>query len=514
MAAVAPEARVGVVPQDPLAEDYVVAAVLFAAASEGGTARAAGVVEQAREVGLTGGCFYRGSRRVLWEAAVGIVDRGGAPELPVVLDELERTGRLGEAGGTAAVYGLAAPPSYVGGVAGWAARVVAKHHQRVLFELGSRLAELSLAGAGTGGVLEGLREAVALVEATGRPGAEPVALPLDRFLGLGLDPAEPLLGDTGENLVPRGGLVVLAGKPGVGKTTLALDLVFHLASGREWLGLPVGRPLNVLVVENEGPAQLFQHKLKHKAGRWDHPIKGGVHVHTWRWGSLDLTDPDTLAGIRGYLDRESIDLVVGDPLATLGVQGVGSPEDTRGFVRALHPLGLTTSTAFVLLHHFRKDGGRDELEALQGSWGGHLDSLLTLKPGKGRDEVRLGFDKARWLTGDTARRNPMILRLVRDTAGFERLHDEDDPRQLEREITGLLQDGDWRTVKEIRSGIGVREDKIRAALKANPGLFRSEPGGLHGRQHNAALWQLADGSTAAAVIDLAGKRAQQRPGGQ
>ena len=64
-------------------------------------------------------------------------------------------------------------------------------------------------------------------------------------------------------------------------------------------------------------------------------------------------------------------------------------------MKALVPLGLTTATAFVFLHHFRKDGGDDELEALQGAWGGHLDTLLTLKPGKGSDELRLGFDKTR-----------------------------------------------------------------------------------------------------------------------
>ncbi|MCY4087542.1 MAG: hypothetical protein OXG37_11865 [Actinomycetia bacterium] len=58
--------------------------------------------------------------------------------------------------------------------------------------------------------------------------------------------------------------------------------------------------------------------------------------------------------------------MVADPLNTLGVKGAGSPEDTRASVRALHPLGLTTTTAFVFLHHFRKDSGEDELEALQG----------------------------------------------------------------------------------------------------------------------------------------------------
>ena len=93
---------------------------------------------------------------------------------------------------------------------------------------------------------------------------------------------------TVRNLIPRGGLVVLAGKPGVGKTTLTVDLVFHLASGRDWLGLPVGRSLNVLVVENEGPIQQFQAKLAHKREKWGHSIKDEIHVHTWQRRSLDL----------------------------------------------------------------------------------------------------------------------------------------------------------------------------------------------------------------------------------
>ena len=177
-------------------------------------------------------------------------------------------------------------------------------------------------------------------------------------------------------------------------------------------------------------------------------------------------------------------------------------------MRALHPLGLAMTTAFVFLHHFRKGGGEDELEALQGAWGGHLDTLLTLKPGKGRDELRLSFDKVRWLT-DTAQRQPMILGLVRDTAGFERLHDEGDPRQLEREITGLLEDRVWRTTEEIRKQLGARKQTVADTLKANQHLFRSEPGNQHGRQANATLWQLADTAMAEVVELFPPKPAEQ-----
>ena len=46
-----------------------------------------------------------------------------------------------------------------------------------------------------------------------------------------------------------------------GKTTWAIDGVVHLAAGAAWLGIPVPRPVRVLVIENEGPAELFREKL-------------------------------------------------------------------------------------------------------------------------------------------------------------------------------------------------------------------------------------------------------------
>ena len=110
----------------------------------------------------------------------------------------------------------------------------------------------------------------------------------------------------------------------------------------------------------------------------------------------------------------------------------------------------------------------------------------------------LSFDKTRWLTG-TAQRNPMIIGLVGDTAGFERLHDESNARQLEREISGLLEDGKWRTTEGLRTELRIRKTTVMETLRANRHLFRSEAGSLHNRDSKAIVWQLADTGTAAVV---------------
>ena len=67
MAAVAPQAGVAVVPADPLAEDNLVAALLFAVARQEGTARAAGGLVQARGAACFCGCCWSSRVRCdLW----------------------------------------------------------------------------------------------------------------------------------------------------------------------------------------------------------------------------------------------------------------------------------------------------------------------------------------------------------------------------------------------------------------------------------------------------------------
>jgi hypothetical protein len=92
----------------------------------------------------------------------------------------------------------------------------------------------------------------------------------------------------------------------------------------------------------------------------------------------------------------------------------------------------------------------------------------------------------------------MIVGLVRETAAFERLGEEGDPRLLEEEIAELLGDGKPRTRDEIstksKGGIGARKEAVEACLTGNAHLFRSVPGNEVGRSARATVWLLARGS--------------------
>ena len=148
--------------------------------------------------------------------------------------------------------------------------------------------------------------------------APPFALPLEDFIAARDDTRPARLGTPDDNVLPTAGLALLASLPGKGKTTLAVDLAFHLASGVEWLGIPVPGPARVLLIENEGPREPFRRKLEAKAKAWPHPIDGAIHIHVMHWGRFTLDDEHILTDLQPAI--EMTDVLIADPLTTLGVR--------------------------------------------------------------------------------------------------------------------------------------------------------------------------------------------------
>lgn len=318
---------------------------------------------------------------------------------------------------------------------------------------------------------------------------DPIAVDLATFLGTPLEQATPILGQPGQVAIAAGGLTLLGGMPGLGKTTLIVDAAFHLASGIDWLGFKCSRPLNVFFVENEGPKVLFQEKLQAKLDVWPHQLKGTIHIQVAAWGSFTFDQPDTQTETLNYLDQHHVDLVIGDPIGTLGMKGVGSPEDTRTFVRLLVPLGLMNNRSFLFPVHFTKEPRREEIDQISGAWGGHLDTLMILKQTTSKDELRLSFPKLRWW--NTKPPAPLIIGKIYNTHTFELLREEGSLEHIEtRLIDHFNSDSGWQTVREISSAIEARQVDVNKTLKARPELFNSQSGKLVGRSPKAVVWQL------------------------
>ncbi len=348
------------------------------------------------------------------------------------------------------------------------------------------------------------------------PATQPVFLDAYEFIAQQTETPAPLWGTPECAIIAAGGLTVLAGRPGSGKTTWILDLACHLAAGLSYPpsederahSWAVPRPLRIALIENEGPQEMFRAKLEDKLGRFPHDLRetdGSLIVQTWRWGSFSFADKDANAKTRAELDAYNIDLVIGDPLASLGPAGVGSPADTRDFVACLRPLGLGTTRSFMFLHHFRERAERteDELARISGAWGGHLDTLLTLSSTRADDQARLAYPKLRWARVKAP--NPLILGRIWKTASFVGIAEEGDVTILEPMVYELLakaraqkkgRKGEgWMTSTEIAKDLERRRVDVKKAVEGAQHMFvcaTGEEAKALGAKSNAQLWGLLE----------------------
>jgi len=321
----------------------------------------------------------------------------------------------------------------------------------------------------------------------------PFALRLDEFLAERSEAPAPLLGTADDNIIPALGLALLIAKGGKGKTTFVIDLALHLAAGENYLGIEVERPLNVLLIENEGPREPFRRKLVRKLAAFSHRMKGHVAIYTENWGMARLDLPGFVERLNAYCTEHEIDLVVGDPLDSLGMDGEGSPSETRAMVDRFKAAGLFTERAWLLPHHSRKESVTDAVDEAAGAWGGRPDCMLALEKKSG-NQARLSFPKVRWQARE---RRPYLLDFDPETEGFSFVKEEkSEERDYAMECEEYLACRAPETSREIATAIKARRDLVEEALEGHPDRFDSltgEAAKAAGRRHDAVLWKVAPG---------------------
>jgi hypothetical protein len=324
------------------------------------------------------------------------------------------------------------------------------------------------------------------------------ALPVREFVALDRPNTEPLLADVdGRAVVGRHSLTLLGATGGHGKTTLFIDLALHLAAGVDYPPFTVPKPVSVLVIENEGPEELFAEKLELRLASFPHKLQARFDICTLDWGGFSLGNKEHHRRLGDEIALHDYDLVFGDPLDSLGIEGVGSPEDTRRFLALMKETGLNKRVAWWLNTHPRKEKTSEALDEIAGAWGGKPDSVLLLRMLDG-DRTQVRFPKLRW--AKRGRRPAILLSFDADTEAFTYLGEEtEEERDYKAEVVELLASDDkWRTPKEIaatrdRGGIGANVDTVKGLLEQHPDVFESRTGEdakLVGRHPSATVWQL------------------------
>ena len=299
--------------------------------------------------------------------------------------------------------------------------------------------------------------------------------------------AEPLLGEHGSTLLAVGSLFLVYGSDGAGKSTFTIDAAAHLAAGKDWLGVPVPRPARCLLIENEGPAGLFQGKLAAKIEGWDGPdFAENIHVYSSPWGEISFADEHARTALSNYCDEHRIDVVMANPTLGLGVGPSGRPDETQQFVDWLKECGLGSSRAFWIIHHENKAG------QISGDWGRHPDTKAQLTADGTAQRTKLLWEKVRWATLAPEDR-AVMLEWELETQGYtvtplDTVGASDD--LLVQRLIDYLDSHPASATKHVCEAIAGTDSRLVKLLKERP-EFDCADG-----PHNAKLWMHTDRSAA------------------
>jgi hypothetical protein len=219
-------------------------------------------------------------------------------------------------------------------------------------------------------------------------------------------------------IIPEG-LTILAGRPKIGKSWMALDLAIGISADQKVLGNVLVEPGDVLYLALEDNPRRLRRRITKliyfSGGEWPERLTLAT-----QWRRLDQGGVED---IESWCDSVSAPrLVLLDTLA--GVRPARNGSDTlyEGDYRALrdvHKLANDRAMGVVALHHTRKMEADDPVDTISGSLGlaGAADTCLILARGskgttlyvRGRDveeaeqAITFGSETCRWtLLGDAA----------------------------------------------------------------------------------------------------------------
>ncbi|MHC4067403.1 MAG: DnaB-like helicase N-terminal domain-containing protein, partial [Planctomycetota bacterium] len=184
--------------------------------------------------------FYRPDHRLLFELLIDVYDRGDPIDLVVVRDELQRRGQLDEVGGVDYVVSLSECVGTWENAEYYAKIVRDKGMLRDLIRCAGQIGESAYAQSEPAAtILDGAEEKLfgvterrisgqaALLAEIAKPVYSQIEAREDHYLsGLGTGFTE--LDDLTSGL-QRGDLIIVAGRPSMGKTALGLNIAEHLA---------------------------------------------------------------------------------------------------------------------------------------------------------------------------------------------------------------------------------------------------------------------------------------------
>ena len=202
-----------------------------------------------------------------------------------------------------------------------------------------------------------------------------------------------------EGMIPRGYLVLLAGRPKDGKTCLAMALAYAVSQGLPFAGMPTVKSTVLYFMCEESPVEF---ELAIRPFLPDGRIEGlGI-----AFAKIKIDSGFDLSALRMRLNAIKPGLVVIDPLLAASTQGdFGNSGRARNALSGLKTLCRELNVAAIVVHHAKERRGRASrvAENPQLAATASLNIILNWK----------GTTKGRIVTLEMTGRGPFANRTIR-----------------------------------------------------------------------------------------------------
>lgn len=280
-----------------------------------------------------------------------------------------------------------------------------------------------------------------------------------------------------EEILPTG-LAMVAGKPKVGKSWMALDVAISVVTRKKALGAYATEEVDVLYLALEDTHRRLASRVATLASV-DEGLRRLSFATTWPrldQGGLEHLDAH-------LLEHPRTRFVILDTFARVKPpRGRGADLYLQDYAVAasLKELADARSLCLLLVHHLNKLPTADDVDAISGTTGitGAVDTVMTLRRERTEAEGTL------FVTGRDVEEQRIALRWETDTASWTALGDADEVRTQgtrARIRAAIREGGNPMTPKEIADVTGLERNTVKqrawqmsidGELSADQGRYR------------------------------------------
>ncbi|HEX3037065.1 MAG TPA: AAA family ATPase [Thermodesulfobacteriota bacterium] len=189
-----------------------------------------------------------------------------------------------------------------------------------------------------------------------------------------------------QDLLPTSCLILIAGKPKLGKSLLALYMALCVGNGLSLWEKKVTKGKVLFISTEDGHVRLKKRVWKMLGNPKEHKPQFEFYV-----GECVLTKPEVFGALQAKVEEFKPQLIVLDPLINLfRDKELNSAEDMNEVLRPLQTLAKEHNASVLVIHHARKSGSDESIDTVQGSItiGGVADGLLILKNLRSENEEK------------------------------------------------------------------------------------------------------------------------------